>query len=87
MNSKFFKDTTDLESVFESCTPDKVSVCLRLSRSAYDLALAQSAREGLTSGEYIERLIFQRAPHRPDAGVFAGTVPMSYTGSQAPRPR
>ena len=34
MKSKFFKDTTDLESVFESCTPDKVSVCLRLSRSA-----------------------------------------------------
>ena len=66
MKSKFFKDTQGLESAFESCTPDKVSVCLRLSRTAYELALAESAREGLTSGEYIERLICQRAP--PPAG-------------------
>ena len=65
MRSKFFKDTQGLESAFESCTPDKVSVCLRLSRTAYDQALAQSAREGLTSGEYIERLIRQRAPRQP----------------------
>ena len=82
MKSKFFKDTQGLESAFESCTPDKVSVCLRLSRTAYE-----SAREGLTSGEYIERLICQRAPRRPEADVWAGTAPPSYIGSQAPRPR
>lgn len=54
MKSKFFKDTQGLESAFESCTPDKVSVCLRLSRTAYELAPGESAREGLTSGEYID---------------------------------
>ena len=79
MKSKFFKDTQGLESAFESCTPDKVSVCLRLSRTAYELALAESARE--------ERLICQRAPRRPEADVWAGTAPPSYIGSQAPRPR
>ena len=87
MRSKFFKDTQGLESAFDSCAPDKVSVCLRLSRTAYDLALAQSAREGLTSGEYIERLICQRVPRRPEAEVLAGTAPPPYIGSQAPRPR
>lgn len=87
MKSKFFKDTQGLESAFESCTPDKVSVCLRLSRTAYEQALSQSAREGLTSGEYIERLIRQRAPRQPEADVWAGTAPPSYIGSQAPRPR
>ena len=66
MKSKFFKDTQGLESAFESCTPDKVSVCLRLSRTAYDLALAQSAREGLTSGEYIEQLLLRERERDPE---------------------
>ena len=87
MRSKFFKDTQGLESAFESCTPDKVSVCLRLSRTAYEQALSQSAREGLTSGEYIERLIRQRVPRQPEADVWDGTAPPSYIGSQGPRPR
>ena len=87
MKSKFFKDTHGLESAFESCAPGKVSVCLRLDRRAYELALAESAREGLSSGEYIERLILQRTPRRPEAGVFSGTAPLSYTGSPASRPR
>lgn len=86
MKSKFFKDTQGLESAFESCTPDKVSVCLRLSRTAYELALAESARDGLTSGEYIERLICRALPPA-EADVWAGTAPPSYIGSQAPRPR
>ena len=43
MKSKFFKDTQGLESTFESCTPDKVSVCLRLSRTAYELAANTSS--------------------------------------------
>ena len=87
MTSQFFKATQGLASAFESCTPDTVSVCLRLSRTAYEQALAQSAREGLTSGEYIERLIRQRAPRQPEADVWAGTAPPSYIGSQGPRPR
>ncbi|MEG0740796.1 MAG: hypothetical protein RSB91_04015 [Clostridia bacterium] len=57
MKSKYFKDTHGLESAFEVCTPDKVSVCLRLTKCAYDYALAQSVRLGMTSGEYIEQLL------------------------------
>lgn len=65
MKSKFFKDTQGLEAAV--CTPDKVCVCLRLSRCAYDRVLAQSARLGMTSGEYIEQLILherERVPQR-----------------------
>lgn len=66
MKSKFFKDTQGLESAFEVCSPDKVSVCIRLSRRAYDLALDESSRLGLTSGEYIDRLLLrqERPPTR-----------------------
>lgn len=60
LKSKFFKDTQGLESAFEVCSPDKVSVCIRLSRRAYDLALDESARLGLTSGEYIESLLLRQ---------------------------
>lgn len=59
MKSKFFKDTQGLESAFEVCTPDKVSVCVRFSKCAYDYALRQSARLGITSGEYIEQLLLR----------------------------
>ncbi len=59
MKSKFFKDTQGLESAFETPMPDKMIVCLRLSRRAYDLALRESAKQGLSSGEYIEWLIWQ----------------------------
>lgn len=85
MKSRFFKDTQGLEPA--SFAPDKVSVCIRIDRRAYDLVLDESARTGLTSGEYIERLIWQRAPHRPQAAAFAGTAPPPYKGSPAPRPR
>ena len=61
MKSKLFKDTQGLDCPFERCTPDKVSVCLRLNKRAYDLALAQSEKRNMTSGEYIERLIYQDA--------------------------
>ncbi len=59
MKSKFFKDTQGLESAFEVCTPEKVSVCLRFSKCAYDYAVAQSQRLGVTSGEYIEQLLLR----------------------------
>lgn len=66
MKSKFFKDTQGLESAFESCTPDKVSVCLRLSRTAYELALAESARRGP------DQRRIHRAPHLPARSPPAG---------------
>ncbi|MEG2718461.1 MAG: hypothetical protein RSA55_02885 [Clostridia bacterium] len=67
MKSKFFKDTQGLESAFELCSPEKVSVCLRLSKCAYDYALRQSTLLGFTSGEYMEQLLLcerERDPER-----------------------
>lgn len=63
MKSKFFKDTQGLETMV--CTPDKVSVCLRLSRRAYDSALSASASLGLTTGEYIETLLLAAESQPP----------------------
>ena len=65
MRSKFFKDTQGLESAFETCAPDRVSVCLRLSKRAYDHALRESARLGQTSGEYIDELLLKQAQCAP----------------------
>ncbi|NLO84929.1 MAG: hypothetical protein GX096_05825 [Clostridiales bacterium] len=63
MKSKYFKDTQGLESAFEVCTPDKVSICLRISKEAYDYALSQAACYGMTSGEYIEMLLLTQKDH------------------------
>ncbi len=65
IKSKYFKDAQSLESAFDTCAPDRVSVCLRLSRRAYDQALRESARLGMTSGEYIDALLLGRSqrPH------------------------
>lgn len=82
MKSKFFKDTQGLESA--ACAPDKVSVCMRLSRRAYDVVLAQSARLGLTSGEYIEALILSQLPRAPRP---CGTETLSRSNAPSPRPR
>lgn len=85
MKSKFFKDTQGLESAFECCSPDKVSVCLRMDRSAYDMLLMQSCHLGLTSGQYIEALILAQAQaprsHVSPCGTEARTRP------SAPLPR
>lgn len=59
MRSKFFKDTQGLDRPFEVCAPDKVSVCLRLGRRAYDYVTEQAVREGATSGGFIEGLILR----------------------------
>lgn len=61
MRSKLFKDTQGLDLPFSICAPDKVSVCLRLDRRAYDFAVEQSKRQGLTSGEYMELLLAREA--------------------------
>lgn len=57
MKSKFFRDTQALDAAFERSAPDKVSVCLRLSKAAYDGAVARAQRRGMTTGAYIEALL------------------------------
>lgn len=59
MKSKLFKDTQGLDQPFDLCAPDKVSVCLRLSKQAYDAALERSQSLRMTSGDYIEALILR----------------------------
>ncbi|MDD3336386.1 MAG: hypothetical protein PHI98_12870 [Eubacteriales bacterium] len=61
MKSKYFKDTQGLDLPFELCSPDKVSVCLRIEKSALDYVLSESERLSITSGEYIEGLIRREA--------------------------
>lgn len=57
MKSKFFKDTQELEPAFESCTPDKISVCLRLDKRTYEHMITEAGRKGISSGEYLEQLL------------------------------
>ena len=57
MKSKFFKDTHELEPASLTCAPDKMSICLRLDKKAYERMVAQAQRLGLSSGEYMERLL------------------------------
>lgn len=57
MKSRFFKDTQGLECAFEPCTPDRISVCVRLSRKAYEQVLREAGRLGVSSGEYIDQLV------------------------------
>ncbi len=62
MKSKFFKDTQGLGECYTRCAPDKVSICLRMDKAAYQQVLSESVRLGMTSGEYIQRLLEQQAP-------------------------
>ena len=55
MKSRFFTDTQELDA--PKPPSDKISVCLWLDRSAYEHALCQAQTLGVTSGEYIGRLI------------------------------
>ncbi len=65
MRSKLFKDTQGLEC--PPCSPERVSVCVRVSREAYAWALIEAHRLGLTSGEYLDQLILGdvRGRNRP----------------------
>lgn len=62
MKSKFFKDTQGLGECYTRCAPDKVSICLRMDKAAYQQVLSESGRLGITSGEYIQRLLEQHTP-------------------------
>ncbi len=57
MKSKFFKDACELDSACEHCPPDKMCVCLRLSRHAFDMALERANELGISTGEYIENIL------------------------------
>ena len=61
MKSKFFKDTEGLESAFDTCTPDKLNICLRLDKKAYEHLLREAQRLGITTGEYLERMLSHQA--------------------------
>ncbi len=56
MKSRFFTDTQALDASPPPC--DQVCVCLLMSREAYEQAVRSAAALGVTSGEYITRLIF-----------------------------
>lgn len=57
MRSRFFLDTQGLDAPWRDGAPDQISVCLRLSRDAYERALCEASRRGLTSGAYIDWLL------------------------------
>ena len=59
MKSRFFTDTQGLDGA--GVPADKISVCLCLNRCAYEQVLCRSARLGVTSGEYIDHLIWADA--------------------------
>lgn len=57
MKSKFFKDTQGLGECYTRCPPDMVCICLRMKRRAYGQLLREAGQLGITSGEYIQRLM------------------------------
>lgn len=65
MKSKFFKDTQELDNACEACTPDKLNVCLRMGREAYERAVSEAARLQISSGEYIERCLMRETGCEP----------------------
>ena len=59
MKSRFFKDTQGLDAPFDLCAPEKLSVCVQMNKAAYQRALERAAQGKMTSGEYLERLVWQ----------------------------
>jgi hypothetical protein len=57
MKSRFFKDTQGLGESYTRCPPGQVCICLRMDRAAYGQILREAERLGLTSGEYIQRMV------------------------------
>lgn len=65
MKSRYFTDMQGLDVAWRDGAPDQISVCLRISRAAYERALTEAWRQGLTSGAYIERLLAHPASGLP----------------------
>ncbi len=55
MKSKFFKDTQGLCEY--RCPPDQVLICLRMDKAACQQMIERAGQLGLTSGEYIQRMM------------------------------
>ena len=64
MKSRLFTDPQGLDEPFVLCAPDKVSVCVQMDREAYRHALERAASRRLTSGEYLEQLVWQDEKNR-----------------------
>ena len=72
MKSSFFTDTQELDALPPPC--DKICVCLLMNHQAYELAAKNASRLHITTGEYMDRLIFSqplsvcdtKAPLPPD---------------------
>lgn len=64
MKSRLFTDPQGLDEPFGLCAPDKVSVCVQMDREAYRYALERAASRRLTSGEYLEQLVWQDEKNR-----------------------
>lgn len=64
MKSRLFTDPQGLDGPFGLCAPDKVSVCVQMDREAYRHALERAASRRLTSGEYLEQLVWQDEKNR-----------------------
>ncbi len=64
MKSRLFTDPQGLDEPFGLCAPDKVSVCVQMDREAYRHALERAASRRLTSGEYLEQLVWQYEKNR-----------------------
>lgn len=56
MKSRYFTDTQALDAA--PLPRERIYVCLCLSRRAYEKALAEACRLHMTSGEYMDHLIF-----------------------------
>ena len=72
MKSQFFKDTQGLGTAPNLA--GRISVCLLLNRDAYLQAVQEAARLGITSGEYIDRLMMTNANSIP-LPLSAGRLP------------
>lgn len=57
MKSKFFKDTQGLGECYTRCPPGRVCVCLRMDETIYGQLLREAGQLGITSGDYIQRLM------------------------------
>ena len=64
MKSRLFTDPQGLDEPFGLCALDKVSVCVQMDREAYRHALERAASRRLTSGEYLEQLVWQDEKNR-----------------------
>lgn len=64
-SSRFFKDTQGLDAPFELCSPEKVSICIQMDRNAYQRVLERAAQNRLSSGEYLETLLWKTEEQAP----------------------